>query len=98
MPYMYHYADRPDLSAIRSREIIARDFNVSVNGLPGNDGMSLVISVVRCGCLICFYLRFWSYGKLCCLPSSGIIPSSFDKTIPSLNPVLPRSPVLQPGL
>jgi len=37
IPFMYHYADRPGLSTQRSRQVIATDFNTSVNGLPGND-------------------------------------------------------------
>ena len=38
IPYMYHYADKPGLSTQRSRQVIAQDFNISTNGLPGNDG------------------------------------------------------------
>ncbi|KAH8112965.1 glycoside hydrolase family 92 protein [Phellopilus nigrolimitatus] len=38
IPFMYHYANRPGLSTQRSRQVIATDFNTSVNGLPGNDG------------------------------------------------------------
>lgn len=36
---MYHYANKPGLSTQRSRQVIAENFNTSVNGLPGNDGM-----------------------------------------------------------
>ena len=42
IPFMYHYANRPGLSTQRSRQVIATSFNTSVNGLPGNDGKSLV--------------------------------------------------------
>ncbi|KAI5118656.1 hypothetical protein M0805_002576 [Coniferiporia weirii] len=38
IPFMYHYADRPGLSTQRSREVIAADFNTTINGIPGNDG------------------------------------------------------------
>ncbi len=38
---MYHYANRPGLSTQTSRQVIAQFYNTSVNGLPGNDGMSL---------------------------------------------------------
>lgn len=37
---MYHYANRPGLSTQASRQTIAQFFNTSVNGLPGNDGVS----------------------------------------------------------
>ncbi|KIJ55604.1 glycoside hydrolase family 92 protein [Sphaerobolus stellatus SS14] len=38
IPFMYHYADRPGLSTMRSRRIITSDFNTTRGGLPGNDG------------------------------------------------------------
>ncbi|THH06986.1 hypothetical protein EW145_g3696 [Phellinidium pouzarii] len=44
IPFMYHYADRPGLSTQRSRQIIAADFNVSVNGIPGNDDSGCCVS------------------------------------------------------
>ncbi|KAI0296922.1 glycoside hydrolase family 92 protein [Multifurca ochricompacta] len=37
IPFMYHYADRPGKSTVRSRQTIAQWFNTSVTGLPGND-------------------------------------------------------------
>lgn len=46
IPFMYHYANRPGLSTQRSRQVIATSFNTSVNGLPGNDGKSLVHAVI----------------------------------------------------
>jgi putative alpha-1,2-mannosidase len=38
IPFMYHYADLPGLSTQRSRQVIGRDFNTTLSGLPGNDG------------------------------------------------------------
>lgn len=35
---MYHYANRPGLSAERSRETLKKSYNTSIYGLPGNDG------------------------------------------------------------
>ncbi|KAK5954381.1 hypothetical protein OHC33_004103 [Knufia fluminis] len=37
LPYLYHYAGRPALSARRVHEYIPSKFNVSTTGLPGND-------------------------------------------------------------
>ncbi|EPQ50744.1 hypothetical protein GLOTRDRAFT_81814 [Gloeophyllum trabeum ATCC 11539] len=37
IPFMYHYANAPGLSTVRSRQVISEYFNTSVNGLPGND-------------------------------------------------------------
>ncbi|KAF8193001.1 glycosyl hydrolase family 92-domain-containing protein [Pholiota molesta] len=37
MPWIYHYANRPDLSALRVRQIVYQDFNTGVGGIPGND-------------------------------------------------------------
>lgn len=44
---MYHYADRPGLSTERSRQAIARDYNTSIYGLPGNDGSYLFLELAR---------------------------------------------------
>ncbi|EJD01967.1 glycoside hydrolase family 92 protein [Fomitiporia mediterranea MF3/22] len=46
IPFMYHYANRPGLSTQRSRQVIASDFNTSVNGLPGNDDSGAMASYV----------------------------------------------------
>jgi putative alpha-1,2-mannosidase len=35
---MYHYANRPGLSTQISRQILAKSYNATVGGLPGNDG------------------------------------------------------------
>ncbi|KAI0030576.1 glycoside hydrolase family 92 protein [Vararia minispora EC-137] len=37
IPFMYHYADRPGLSTARSRAVISEFFNLTIDGLPGND-------------------------------------------------------------
>jgi putative alpha-1,2-mannosidase len=36
-PCLYHWIGRPDLSSARIRQIIARNYNTSHTGLPGND-------------------------------------------------------------
>ncbi|TCD69013.1 hypothetical protein EIP91_009076 [Steccherinum ochraceum] len=50
IPYMYHYANRPGLSIQRSREVISRFYNTSINGLPGNDDSGAM------GSYVAFYL------------------------------------------
>ncbi|GJJ06552.1 hypothetical protein Clacol_000744 [Clathrus columnatus] len=37
MPWNYHYANRPDLSAKRVRTVVFENFNTGIGGLPGND-------------------------------------------------------------
>ncbi|KAJ7176679.1 glycosyl hydrolase family 92-domain-containing protein [Mycena filopes] len=37
MPWSYHYANRPDLSALRVRNVVYKNFNTGVSGIPGND-------------------------------------------------------------
>jgi len=44
VPFMYHYANSPGLSTQRSRQVIAKNFNTSVNGLPGNDDSGAMAS------------------------------------------------------
>ncbi|KLO17793.1 glycoside hydrolase family 92 protein [Schizopora paradoxa] len=44
IPFMYHYANKPGLSTQRSRQVIAKNFNTSVNGLPGNDDSGAMAS------------------------------------------------------
>ncbi|KAN0133092.1 Glycosyl hydrolase family 92 domain containing protein, partial [Lactarius tabidus] len=46
IPFMYHYANRPDKSIQRSRETIAQFFNTTVHGLPGNDDSGAMGSFV----------------------------------------------------
>ncbi|KZV84438.1 glycoside hydrolase family 92 protein [Exidia glandulosa HHB12029] len=36
-PWLYHYANRPDLSAARIRQVVYQKFGTSTNGIPGND-------------------------------------------------------------
>ena len=36
-PYLYHWADRPDLSVARIRQIVNDNYNDTPLGLPGND-------------------------------------------------------------
>ena len=36
-PYLYHWADRPDLSARRILQIVTGNYSDAPNGLPGND-------------------------------------------------------------
>ncbi|KAG9221214.1 hypothetical protein CCMSSC00406_0007388 [Pleurotus cornucopiae] len=37
IPWVYHYANRPDLSALRVRQIVYKNFNTGIGGIPGND-------------------------------------------------------------
>ncbi|KAF8994041.1 glycosyl hydrolase family 92-domain-containing protein [Cyathus striatus] len=37
IPWLYHYANRPDLSAQRVRNIVYKNFNTGIGGIPGND-------------------------------------------------------------
>ncbi|KAF8956574.1 glycosyl hydrolase family 92-domain-containing protein [Flammula alnicola] len=37
MPWVYHYANRPDLTALRVRQIVYENFNTGIGGVPGND-------------------------------------------------------------
>ncbi|KAF9261279.1 hypothetical protein L218DRAFT_1046753 [Marasmius fiardii PR-910] len=37
IPWLYNYANRPDLSALRVRDVVFKNFNTKINGLPGND-------------------------------------------------------------
>jgi putative alpha-1,2-mannosidase len=32
MPWAYHYANRPDLSALRVRDVLYKNFNTGING------------------------------------------------------------------
>ncbi|TRM60423.1 glycoside hydrolase family 92 protein [Schizophyllum amplum] len=36
-PWLYHYANRPDLSARRVRQTVYENFGTDVEGIPGND-------------------------------------------------------------
>ncbi|KAF5354327.1 hypothetical protein D9756_007228 [Leucocoprinus leucothites] len=37
VPWAYHYANRPDLTARRVREVVYQNFNTDIGGIPGND-------------------------------------------------------------
>ncbi|KAJ6611177.1 glycosyl hydrolase family 92-domain-containing protein [Mycena sp. CBHHK59/15] len=37
MPWAYHYANRPDLSALRVRKVVYSFFGTGIGGIPGND-------------------------------------------------------------
>ncbi|KZT25871.1 glycoside hydrolase family 92 protein [Neolentinus lepideus HHB14362 ss-1] len=37
LPWLYHYASRPDLSALRIRDVVYTNFGTGINGIPGND-------------------------------------------------------------
>ncbi|KAJ7472327.1 glycosyl hydrolase family 92-domain-containing protein [Mycena galericulata] len=37
MPWAYHYANRPDLSSLRVRNVVYTDFSTGIGGIPGND-------------------------------------------------------------
>ncbi|KAJ3572733.1 hypothetical protein NP233_g2897 [Leucocoprinus birnbaumii] len=37
VPWAYHYANRPDLTALRVRGIVYKNFNTGIGGIPGND-------------------------------------------------------------
>jgi len=37
VPWAYHYAGRPDLSAARVRQVAFENFNTGIGGIPGND-------------------------------------------------------------
>ncbi|THH03301.1 hypothetical protein EW145_g6364 [Phellinidium pouzarii] len=37
MPLAYHYANRPDLSALQVRDVVYSDFGTGIGGIPGND-------------------------------------------------------------
>ncbi|KAF8066727.1 glycosyl hydrolase family 92-domain-containing protein [Lyophyllum atratum] len=46
LPWIYHYANRPDLSALRVREIVFKNFNTGIGGLPGNDDSGAMASLL----------------------------------------------------
>ncbi|KAF7377608.1 Glycoside hydrolase family 92 protein [Mycena sanguinolenta] len=37
VPWAYHYANRPDLTALRVRNVVYDNFNTGIGGIPGND-------------------------------------------------------------
>jgi hypothetical protein len=97
IPYMYHYANRPDKSTQRSRQTIGKFFNTTVQGLPGNDGKYLIN---RSPCIFLFarLLRQRRHGQLRGLPPRRIVPRASNTTISALLAVLSEGVVLQPAV
>ncbi|KAL5521115.1 hypothetical protein ACEPAG_9037 [Sanghuangporus baumii] len=50
MPLAFHYANRPDLSALRTRNVVFSDFGTGINGIPGNDDSGAM------GALLAFHI------------------------------------------
>ncbi|KAG6916990.1 hypothetical protein DXG01_004334 [Tephrocybe rancida] len=46
IPWVYHYANRPDLSALRVRKVVYDNFNTGIGGLPGNDDSGAMASLL----------------------------------------------------
>ncbi|KAJ6598444.1 glycosyl hydrolase family 92-domain-containing protein [Mycena vulgaris] len=46
MPWAYHYANRPDLSALRVRKVVYENFNTGIGGIPGNDDSGAMASLL----------------------------------------------------
>ncbi|PPQ72207.1 hypothetical protein CVT24_002364 [Panaeolus cyanescens] len=46
IPWTYHYANRPDLTALRVREVVYKNFNTKNNGIPGNDDSGAMASLL----------------------------------------------------
>ncbi|KAJ7705451.1 glycosyl hydrolase family 92-domain-containing protein [Mycena rosella] len=46
MPWAYHYAARPDLSALRVRSVVYENFNTGIGGIPGNDDSGAMASLL----------------------------------------------------
>ncbi|KAJ3766792.1 glycosyl hydrolase family 92-domain-containing protein [Lentinula raphanica] len=46
VPSIYHYAGRPDLSALRIRNVVFTDFSTGIGGIPGNDDSAAMASLL----------------------------------------------------
>ncbi|KAK7050486.1 glycoside hydrolase family 92 protein [Favolaschia claudopus] len=46
VPWAYHYANRPDLTALRVRNVIYKNFNTGIGGIPGNDDSGAMASLL----------------------------------------------------
>ncbi|KAJ7182732.1 glycosyl hydrolase family 92-domain-containing protein [Mycena crocata] len=46
MPWGYHYGNRPDLSSLRVRNVVFKNFNTGVGGIPGNDDSGAMASLL----------------------------------------------------
>ncbi|KDR79138.1 hypothetical protein GALMADRAFT_137030 [Galerina marginata CBS 339.88] len=46
IPWVYHYANRPDLTALRLRQVVYENFNTGIRGIPGNDDSGAMASLL----------------------------------------------------
>ncbi|KAG6890340.1 hypothetical protein C0992_002323 [Termitomyces sp. T32_za158] len=46
IPWVYHYVNRPDLSALRVRKVVFDNFNTGIRGIPGNDDSGAMASLL----------------------------------------------------
>ncbi|KAJ4478407.1 glycosyl hydrolase family 92-domain-containing protein [Lentinula aciculospora] len=46
VPSIYHYAGRPDLSALRIRNVVFTDFGTQIGGIPGNDDSAAMAALL----------------------------------------------------
>ncbi|KAJ8082572.1 hypothetical protein PM082_008427 [Marasmius tenuissimus] len=46
IPWIYHYAGRPDLTALRVRQVVFKNFNTEIGGIPGNDDSGAMASLL----------------------------------------------------
>lgn len=49
MPYLYHWAGRPDRTAVRVRQILIDHFHLGRDGIPGNDDSGAMSSLLIFG-------------------------------------------------
>ena len=57
-PYLYIWAGRPDKTAARVREIIAKNYHAGLSGLPGNDDSGAMSS-------------WYAFGQMGIFPNAG---------------------------
>ncbi|KAF6741810.1 glycosyl hydrolase family 92-domain-containing protein [Ephemerocybe angulata] len=86
MPFMYHYANRPGLSTQRARQVLAKYFNTTRNGLPGNDDSGAMGS----------YVAFYMVG-LYPLPATRqiLLSSPYFANVAFENPVFNTTTVIK---
>jgi len=46
VPWTYHYANRPDLTALRVRNVVYTNFGTGIGGIPGNDDSGAMASLL----------------------------------------------------
>ena len=51
VPFLYHFADRPDRSSYTIRRVLEKAYNLSRNGLPDNEDMGCHSALYMCGLL-----------------------------------------------